>query len=138
MIAMRGLKLVLVAIVVLIVAIGLGFAWGASGRLAAQRAVEDTKQQLDLAEARGRLLEARVSLYNVNFGDAQRQLEEAKTPLTRARDRYQQDGKREAAEGISAALAHIQEAQRLAAKLDPNANNQASEALKAIQVATSK
>jgi hypothetical protein len=138
MIAMRGLKLVLVAIVVLSVAIGLGFAWGASGRLAAQRAVEDTKQQLDLAEARGRLLEARVSLYNVNFGDAQRQLEEAKTPLTRARDRYQQDGKREAAEGISAALAHIQEAQRLAAKLDPNANNQASEALKAIQVATSK
>jgi hypothetical protein len=138
MIAMRGLKLVLVAIVVLVVAIGLGFAWGASGRLAAQRAVEETKQQLDLAEARGRLLEARVSLYNVNFGDAQRQLEEAKAPLTRARDRYQQDGKRDAAEGVAAAVAHIQEAQRLAAKLDPNANNQASEALKAIQVATSK
>src|SRR5919109_5250058 len=110
MIAMRGLKLVLVAIVVLVVAIGLGFAWGASGRLAAQRAVEETKQQLDLAEARGRLLEARVSLYNVNFGDAQRQLEEAKAPLTRARDRYQQDGKRDAAEGVAAALAHIQEA----------------------------
>jgi hypothetical protein len=135
---MRGLKLVLIGLVVVVVVLGLGFAWGASGRIAAQRAVDETKQQLDLAEARGRLLEARVSLYNVNFGDAQRQLEDAKAPLTRARDRYQQDGKRDAAEGISAALAHIQEAQRLAAKLDQNANNQASEALKAIQVATSK
>jgi hypothetical protein len=135
---MRRMKLVLTAVVVLIVVLGLGFAWGASGRVAAQRAIEDTKQQLDLAEARGKLLEARVGLYNVNFGDAQRLFEDAKTPLTRARDRYQQEGKREAAEGISAALEHVQEAQRLAARLDQNANNQASEALKAIQVATSK
>lgn len=135
---MRGMKLVLIGVVILIVVLGLGFAWGASGRVAAQRAVEDTKQQLDLAEARGKLLEARVSLYNVNFGDAQRLFEDAKTPLTRARDRYQQDGRRDAAEGISAALEHVKEAQRLAGKLDQSANNQASEALKAIQVATSK
>lgn len=131
-------KLLLTLLVVLIVVLGLGFAWGAAGRLAAQRAVDETKQQLDLAEARGKLLEARVSLYNVNFGDAQRQFEEAKAPLTRARDRYQQDDKRDAAESLSAALAHLQEAQRLAGRLDPNANNQANEALKAIQVATSK
>jgi hypothetical protein len=135
---MRLPKLVLAAAVVLIVAIGFGFAWGSSGRVTAQRALTDTKQQLDLAEARGRILEARVSLYNVNFGDAQRQLEDAKPPIERARDRYQQDGKRDAAEGLSAALAHVQEAQRLAAKLDQNANSRANEALKAIQVATSK
>lgn len=131
-------KLLLTLLVLLIVVLGLGFAWGAAGRLTAQRAVDETKQQLDLAEARGKLLEARVSLYNVNFGDAQRQFEEAKAPLTRARDRYQQDDKRDAAESLAAALAHLQEAQRLAGKLDPNANNQANEALKAIQVATSK
>jgi hypothetical protein len=135
---MSRLKLVLTGVVVLIVMLGLGFAWGASGRMAAQRALDDAKQQLDLAEARGKLLEARVSIYNMNFGDAQRQFEDAKAPLTRARDRYQQGGKREAAEGISAALAQVQEGQRLAGKLDQNANNQASEALKAIQVATSK
>jgi Tar-like ligand binding protein len=135
---MRGMKLGLIGLGVLVVVLGLGFAWGASGRVAAQRAAEDTKQQLDVAEARGKLLEARVSLYNVNFGDAQRQLEDARAPLTRARDRYQQDGRRDAAEGISAALAHVQEAQRLAGRLDPNANNQTSEALKAVQVATSK
>src|SRR5436190_11726819 len=135
---MRGMKLVLTVVVVLIVVLGLGFAWGSSGRLTAQRALDDAKQQLDLAEARGRLLEARVSLYNVNFGDAQRQLEDAKAPLTKARDRYQEQGKRDAAEAISTAIARVQEAQRLAGRLDQNANTQANEALKAIQVATSK
>ena len=135
---MRGTKLVLSFVVILLVVLGLGFAWGASGRRTAQRALDDAAQQLDLAEARGRILEARVSLYNVNFGDAQRQLEDAKTPLGRARDRYQQQGKRDAAEAIGAALARVQEAQRLAGRLDQNANSQANEALKAIQVATSR
>jgi hypothetical protein len=133
---MRGMKLVLSGVVIVIVVLGLGFAWGASGRRTAERALDDAGQQLDLAEARGRILEARVSLYNVNFGDAQRQLEDAKTPLGRARDRYQQQGKRDAAEAIGAALARLQEAQRLAGRLDQNANSQANEALKAIQVAT--
>jgi hypothetical protein len=135
---MRGPKLILAAGVVLIVVLGLGFAWGSAGRVSAQRALDDARQQLDLAEGRGRVLEARVSIYNVNFGEAQRQLEESKPPLTRARDRYQDQGKREAADALSAALARVQEAQRLAGKLDQNANTQANEALKAIQVATSK
>jgi hypothetical protein len=135
---MRLAKLVLAGVAALIVAVGIGFAWGYSGKGTAVRALSDSKQQLDLAEARGRILEARVSLYNVNFGDAQRQLEDAKAPLTRARDRYQQDGKRDAAEGLSTALAKVQDAQRLASRLDQNANSQANEALKAIQVATSK
>ena len=135
---LRGPKLILAAAIALIVVLGLGFAWGSSGRISAERALDDARQQLDLAEARGRVLEARVSIYNVNFGDAQRQLEDAKAPLTRARDRYQDQGKREAADALSAALARVQEAQRLAGKLDQNANTQANEALKAIQVATSK
>ena len=80
----RG-KLVLSVVVLLIVAVGLGFAWGASGRVTSEHALDDVKQQLDLAEARGHILEARVSLFNVNFGDAQRQLDDAKAPLQRAR-----------------------------------------------------
>jgi hypothetical protein len=135
---LRGPKLILAVAIALIVVLGLGFAWGSSGRVSAPRALDDAKQQLDLAEGRGRVLEARVSIYNVNFGDAQRQLEEAKAPLTRARDRYQDQGRRDAADALSAALARVQEAQRLAGKLDQNANTQANEALKAIQVATSK
>lgn len=135
---MKGLKLVLTVFVVVIVALGLGFAWGASGRVTAQGALDEVRQQLDLADARGHILEARVSLYNVNFGDAQRQLDDAKGPLTKARDRAQAQGARAAADALTAALAHVQEAQRLAGRLDQNANSRANEALKAIQVATAK
>lgn len=135
---MRGYKLVLIVLVLVLVAFGAGYGWGAGGRAAAQQAVEGVQQQLDLATARAQILEARVSLYNVNFGDAQRQLDDAKGPLTRARDRAQTEGKKEAADALSAALAHVQEAQRLAGRLDQNANSRANEALKAIQLATSK
>lgn len=129
---MRWMKLAGIAVVVLIVAIGLGFAWGASGRATAQSAVDDLRQQLDLAAARGGILDARVSLYNVNFGDAQRQLEESKAPLTRARDRAKKDGKTAVADALTKALGHVEEAQRLAAKLDQSANSRADEAMKAI------
>src|SRR5260370_21933988 len=135
---MRAFKVVLAVIVLLLVALGVGYFWGASGRGAAQGALDEVRQQLDLADARGHILEARVSLYNVNFGDAQRQLDDAKGPLTKARDRAQAQGTRAAADALTAALAHVQEAQRLAGRLDQNANSQANDALKAIQTATSK
>ena len=124
--------------VLMVVAFGVGFGWAASGRSAAERARDDAKQELDLAAARGYILEARVSLYNVNFGDAQRQLDDAKAPLTRARDRAQADKKKEIADSLSMALTDVQDAQRLAARLDQGANGKAGEALKAMQTATGK
>src|SRR5579862_9710330 len=119
---MKGMKLVLTVVILVVVALGLGFAWGASGRAALRHGVENTQQQLDLSEARGHILDARVSLYNVNFGDAQRQLEDAKAPLTRARDRMQADGKKDAADAFAAALKNVETAQRLASRLDQGAN----------------
>lgn len=138
MVPMSRTKLIVAAVVVGIVVLGLGYVWGASGRFSLQNALDDTRQQLDLAEARGALLEARVSLYNVNFGDASRHFEEARAPLMRARDRYQRIGKNAAAGSITAALEHIEEGQRLAAKLDQAANTRANDALQAIKVATSQ
>jgi hypothetical protein len=129
------MKLVLTGFVVVLVALGLGFAWGSSGRVTAQGALDDLRQQLDVADARTHILEARVSLYNVNFGDAQRQLDDAKGPLTKARDRAQAQGTKASVDAFTAALTHVQEAQRLAGRLDQNANNQATEALKAIATA---
>ena len=133
----RG-KLILTAFVVLLVCLGLGFAWGASGRSAVQVMLEDTRQQLDLAQARGQILEARVSLYNNNFGDASRHFEDAKGPLRRVQERYQDARRRDSASTIDAALGQIEEAQRLAGKLDPASNTKAGEALEAIKVATSR
>lgn len=131
-------KIILVALVAIIVTLGLGYAWGAYGRLAIQRALDDARQQLDLAEARGHVLDARVSLYNMNFGDASRRLEEAKLPLRRTRERYADENKDEAARAVATALEHVDEAQRLANKLEQAANTKAGEALEAIRVATSR
>ena len=126
------------AVVGVLVTLGVGFVWGASGRFSIQSALDETKQRLDLAQARGALLEARVSLYNVNFGDASRHFEEAKAPLRSARERYQQIGKNAAAGSLTAALEHIEEGQRLAGSLDQAANSKANDALEAIRVAASQ
>lgn len=135
--AMRG-KLILTVVAALIVALGLGFAWGASGRMALQTNLEDARQQLDLADARGQILDARVSLYNNNFGDASRHFEESKAALRRVKQRYQDARRNDAASSIDAALGHVEEAQRLSGKLDPSANGKAGEALDAIKVAAGK
>lgn len=122
----------------LIIAVGIGYAMGGSGRFTLQNALDDARARLDIAEARGDLLEARVSLYNVNFGDASRHFEEAKAPLRRVRERYQSIGKNAAAGTIAAAIAHAEEGQRLAGKLDQSANAKANDALEAIRVAASQ
>jgi hypothetical protein len=131
-------RLALMALVAVLVVLGLGYVWGASGRSATQSALEEARERLDIAELRGHVLDARVSLYNMNFGDASRRLEEAKVPLRRIRQRYVDAGKDDAVRSISAALEHVDEAQRLAGKLDQGANSKAGEALEAIRVATSR
>ena len=131
----RG-RVFLIFLATLIVTLGLGFAWGASGRWTVETALTDSRKELDLAVARSALLEARVSLYNNNFGDASRRLEDAKAPLRKVKDRLQDDEESGAAAGIDTALTHIDEAQRLAGQLDPAANSRTGDALEAIRVAT--
>jgi len=131
--AARG-RIVLIVFVGLIVVLGLGFGWGASGQRGLQSALDDARQQLDLAEARGQILDARVSLYNNNFGDASRHFEDAKPPLRRVKQRYQDESLRDAAARIEAALGLLEEGQRLAGKLDQGANSKAGEALEAMKV----
>ena len=131
-------KLILGVVIAVVVALGLGFAWGASGRGDLNTALNEARLQLDLAEARGQILEGRVSLYNNNFGDAGRHFEDAKIPLRRMKGRYQDAGRRDAATGVDAAIGHIEEAQRLTAKLDPAANNKAGESLEALKLAAGR
>jgi hypothetical protein len=131
-------KLILAGFVALIITLGFGYAWGAYGRSSIQHALDEARQQLDLAEARGHLLDARVSLYNMNFGDASRRLEEAKAPLRRMRQRYVDGDQDDAARALATALEQVDEAQRLANKLDAAANTKTGEALEAIKVATSR
>ena len=51
-------------------------------------------------------------------------------------DRAKAEGKKEPVDALTAALGHVQEAQRLAGRLDQTGNSRANEALKAIEVAT--
>jgi hypothetical protein len=131
-------NLVLAGAILVLVVLGLGYAWGASGRGTLQTALDDARQRLDMAEARALVLDARVSLYNMNFGDASRRFEDAKDPLRRIRQRYADAGSTDAVRSLSAALEHLEEAQRLAGKLDPAANSKAGEALEAVKVATAR
>jgi hypothetical protein len=131
-------RYVLIAAGAAIVLLGLGYVWGASGRFTVESALNETRQQLDLAEARGYILDARVSLYDMNFGEASGRMEEAKAPLRRIRQRYVDMGRTDSVRNISAAIEHLTEAQRLAGKLDPAANTKAGEALEAIRVATAQ
>jgi hypothetical protein len=133
----RG-RIALTGLVTILVVLGLGYAWGASGRNVVQSALDDSRQHLDLAEARGAILDARVSLYNNNFGDASRRLEDAKAPLRRVKDRMQDAGESRSASSIDAALRLVNEAQIMSGKLDPSANARAGEALEAIRVATQR
>jgi hypothetical protein len=134
----RIVRLAFLVLGLVIVLLGFGYVWGASGRSGIQTALEETRQQFDISEARRYVLDARVSLYNMNFGDASSKLEEAKAPLRRIRQRHADDGKDDAVRSLAAALEHVEEAQRLAGKLDPAANSKAGEALEAIRVATSE
>jgi chromosome segregation ATPase len=131
-------RLALIAGIVAIVVLGLGYVWGAAGRGSAEQALEQARERLDGAEARALVLEARVNLYNMNFGDASRRLEEVKDPLRRMRQRYQELGNDQAARDIDSALERVDEAQRLAGKLDPAANSKAGDALNAIRAAASR
>lgn len=133
----RG-RIALTGLVTILVVLGLGYAWGASGRGLLQSALDDSRQHLDIAEARGAILDARVSLYNNNFGDASRRFEDAKAPLRRVKDRMQDAGESRSASSIDAALRLVNEAQIMSGKLDPSANARAGEALEAIRVATQR
>jgi len=133
--AISRAKLFLWMVLALLVCVLLGYVWGRSGRGELQSTVDEVKQQLDLAEARGEILDGRVSLYNNNFGDASRHFETAKAPLQRVKQRYQDDSRRDAAASIDTATTLIEEAQKMAGKLDPAANNKAGQALDAIKAA---
>ena len=129
----RIVRLGVIGVIAAVVLVGLGYAWGAAGRGTAEQALEEVRDRIDAAEARGHLLDARVSLYNNNFGDASRRLEEAKEPLRRMRRRYEERGRDQAAQDLATALTRVDEAQQLAGKLDPAANSKAGEALEAVR-----
>jgi len=118
--------------VAVIVALGMGWAWGMSGRAAVTHALQTAELRDSLLAGRGAVLEARLDIYSVNFGEASRHLEAARTALGSASARLDNLGRQEDSKRLGMALTRIDDAQRMAGKLNQDANALAADAAKTI------
>jgi hypothetical protein len=124
-------RLISVVVALLVAVLG-GWLWGTSGRSALARALQTSELRGDLLGARSATLDARVAIYSVNFGEASRHLEDARSLLRRADDGLKSLGRDDEVKHVATALAGIDDAQRLAGKLDQNANSRAGDAAKIV------
>ena len=129
---MTKTKLVLGITVGLVVALLAGWLWGAWGRSELARALQASELRGDLLGARAAVIDARVAIYSVNFGEASRHLEDARGLLGRAEERLKSLGRDAEVKQVQTAQASIDDAQRMAGKLDQNANSRSGEAAKMI------
>lgn len=125
-------KLILGIGVALLVALGVGWAWGGWGRSDINRALRVAELRGDLLEGRAAVLDARLDIYSVNFGEASRHLEAARSALRAADARLKDLSRQEDAKRLELALTRIDEAQRMAGKLNQDANALAADAAKTI------
>ena len=126
------LRLVGVAVLVVVAAVGAGWVWGASGRAETEQARRTAELRAEFAEARAWLLEARVSLFLVNFGDAGRAFDEARARITALQTHLREIGKAERAGRLEIVLAQVGDAGRLTLALDARAHAAADQALRTL------
>jgi len=107
-----------------------GWIWGASGQTEMARALQTSELRGELLGARAAVLDARVAVYSVNFGEASKHLENARGVLRRADERLKSLGRDADVKQLQTALASIDDAQRMAGRLDQSANSRAGEAAK--------
>jgi hypothetical protein len=127
-----SLRLVSWATCALVIALGAGWMWGASGKAAIEEQRRMLIERADLAEARALVLDGRVSLFLLNFGDAGQRFEQAQRIVAQIQVRLRETGQAERAGRVEIVLAHLKDAQRLAAAVDQNAQGAAEAALQAL------
>ena len=71
---------------------------------------------------RGELLDARLDIYTVNFGEASRHFETARSGVRAAKERLNGLGRQDDVKRLERAFIRIDEAQRLAGQLTQDAN----------------
>ena len=126
------MKRVLGTGVALLAALGSGWLWGASGRTKIQQALQIAELRDGLLEGRAAVLDARLDIYSVNFGEASRHLEAARSALRAVAAPLNATGRQEDAKRLELALTRIDEAQRMAGQLNQDANALAADAAKTI------
>ena len=125
-------KLILGMAAGLIVALLAGWSWGARNRSDMALALQTSELRGELLGGRAAVLDARVAIYSINFGEASGHLEGARGLLGRANARLKTLGRDEEIARVQMALASIADAQRMAGKLDQSANARAGEAAKTL------
>jgi len=125
-------KLILGMAVGLMVALLAGWSWGARNRSDMALALQTSELRGELLGGRAAVLDARVAIYSINFGEASGHLEGARGLLGRANARLKTLGRDEEIARVQMALASIEDAQRMAGKLDQSANARAGEAAKTL------
>ena len=109
-----------------------GWAWGVWSGADTARALQASELRVELLAARAAVLDARVAIYSVNFGEASRHLENARGLLQRADERLRRQDRADDLTRIAAAQASIDEAQSLAGQLDQSANTRAGDAARVL------
>jgi hypothetical protein len=126
------MKLIVGIGVALLVALGVGWVWGAAGRSGIARTLRTAELRDGLLTGRAAVLEARLDIYSVNFGEASRHLESARSALQTSDARLNELGREADAKRLQIAMTRVDEAQRMAGKLNQDANALAAEAAKTI------
>jgi hypothetical protein len=98
------MKLILGITVGLMVALLAGWIWGRSGRSDIARALEAAELRSELRGARAAVLDARVAIYSINFGEASGHLENARNLLRRADERLKSLGRDDEVRQVQTAL----------------------------------
>jgi hypothetical protein len=117
------------AIVAAVAVTGLaGYIYGRSVTSVDRAELDRLRLRLHLVEARAQVLDARVSLYLVNFGEAGRHFAFARSAAKPARDLLSSRGAADLVGPLDRSLAEIAAAQDLASRLSQDANSRAGEA----------
>ena len=113
-----SLRLVGIVLLSLIVAAGIGWFAGSSGRSAAEHERAALEARAEFAEAQAILLQGRVSLFLSNFGDAMQRFRQAAERLGGIQSRMRAAGQVEQASRLQIAIASLGDAERAAAAFD--------------------
>lgn len=112
-----------------LVVLAAGYFWGASGRRTAERDLARANALLALSDARRNALAGNVDLYKLNFGAAAAHFETARATADRARGLLVAAESTADPADVSNAVAALDEARALAAKLDQAAGQKATSAV---------
>lgn len=126
-------RLAVIGVVVVAVAFLAGLVSGTLGRSAAEGERDENHMLLQIQTGVARTLAGRVAIYNVNFGDASREFENARGMFTQARDTLNATDRAADAAVLDKVIALVTEAQRMSGVLDQGANTKAAEAIEALR-----